>query len=357
MPGTSLFPSNVALILGDPSLKCVGKLNNSWNKEDLETRSKLLETLESIPNLHVLHTHSTLIEDLMKLKGAFVLNLCDEGFNNDALMELHVPALLDVLNIKYSGASSACLAFCYDKGIVNSTVKQLGIPVPIETCYLPSLSLCKPPKLLDSDYFQSLLDSSQLTYPVFIKPVRGDNSLGITSRSLVNNKEEIKQYITELYENNLGDVVIQEFLPGTEYSVGLIGNPKTGYTFLPILQVDYKNLDPKLVPILGFESKWDPSSSYWNDINHIPANLDPKSSQKLYSTCTMLFERFGCRDYARFDFRSDSLGTIKLLEVNPNPGWCWDGKMAKMAQMAGKSYKDLILLILKTAWKREVEIN
>ena len=65
-----------------------------------------------------------------------------------------------------------------------------------------------------------------------------------------------------------------------------------------------------------------------------------------------LFERLGCRDYARFDFRADAKGEIKLLEVNPNPGWCWDGKFNLMAGYAGITYPELLEAILVSAEER-----
>jgi D-alanine-D-alanine ligase len=65
-----------------------------------------------------------------------------------------------------------------------------------------------------------------------------------------------------------------------------------------------------------------------------------------------LFERLGCRDYARFDFRADAKGTIKLLEANPNPGWCWDGKLNLMAEFAHYAYADLLTMILEAAQAR-----
>jgi hypothetical protein len=68
----------------------------------------------------------------------------------------------------------------------------------------------------------------------------------------------------------------------------------------------------------------------------------------------LLFQRLGCRDYARFDFRADPEGRPKLLEVNPNPGWCWDGKLNLMAELAGWSYPDLLRRILEVAQERVV---
>ena len=67
---------------------------------------------------------------------------------------------------------------------------------------------------------------------------------------------------------------------------------------------------------------------------------------------SLLFGRLRCRDYARFDFRADGAGVVKLLEVNPNPGWCWDGKMNLMAGFTGMDYPDLLRAILDAAWAR-----
>ncbi len=65
-----------------------------------------------------------------------------------------------------------------------------------------------------------------------------------------------------------------------------------------------------------------------------------------------LFERLGCREYARIDFRTDAQGEIKLLEVNPNPGWCWDGKFNLMAGFQGTRYAEMLGQILAAAEER-----
>ena len=68
--------------------------------------------------------------------------------------------------------------------------------------------------------------------------------------------------------------------------------------------------------------------------------------------CLKLFDRLECRDYCRFDWRIDSEGCPKILEVNPNPGWCWDGHLAKMAKIAGMSYPQMLGSILNAAEER-----
>ena len=104
-----------------------------------------------------------------------------------------------------------------------------------------------------------------------------------------------------------------------------------------------------LPPILGYESKWHPDSPYWNQISYKPAVIDDETYRKLIDYSTILFERTGCRDYARFDFRADEDGVIRLLEVNPNPGWCWDGKMNIMMGFEDLRYADMLRLIIEAA--------
>ena len=116
--------------------------------------------------------------------------------------------------------------------------------------------------------------------------------------------------------------------------------------------MDYSGLDPSLPKILGYESKWIPDSPYWDTIKYHEADISEDLRRRLYDYSILLFERLGCRDYARFDFRTDESGEVKLLEVNPNPGWCWDGKLNFMAGYAGMTYSQLLDAILEAALRR-----
>jgi len=133
--------------------------------------------------------------------------------------------------------------------------------------------------------------------------------------------------------------------------VGVIGNPPESYTVLPITEEDYSELPKELPRICGYEAKWLPESPYWK-IKSVPAQLPRETEKLIVECCLKLFERLECRDYCRFDWRLDCEGNPKLLEVNPNPGWCWDGHLAKMAKIAGISYKDMLGAILRSAEQR-----
>jgi len=332
-------PVDVAVLLGDPRLPDEVKRGGEFNDEDFDTVHRLKEALGELPQYRFRYhdNHATLVRDLQAEKTDLVLNLCDEGFNNDAFQELHVPALLEALNLPYTGAGPACLGICYDKALVRAVALGLDVPVPMET-YVAA-----------GDRSATL----PATFPAILKPNFGDSSIGITKDAVVNDKIGLIEYLERL-RTQWGDrpVLVQEYLTGAEYTVGLMGNPAGGLEPLPLLEVDFSGLPDDLPRILGYESKWEPDSPYWTKIRYRKADLPELDQRRLVDHSSRLFERLGCRDYARFDFRADANGVVKLLEVNPNPGWCWDGKMNLMAELAGWSYADFLLRLLDSAAER-----
>ncbi len=338
LPRQVPFPE-VTVLMGDPRLPDSVKRNGQFNSEDFETISRLKNGLAEIPGyrFQFLDNHASLITDLRNNRPQFVFNLCDEGFNNDAFMEMHVPALLETLDIPYSGAGPSCLGLCYNKALVRAIAASLDIPVPLETYF-------------SSDDQAATIPS---VFPALIKPNYGDSSLGITQEAVVYTWEQAINYLSKLREQMPGrPILIQEFLTGPEYSIGIIGNPGLSLRALPPLEVDYSKLDRELPQLLAYESKWIPDSPYWSQIFYREAQLDEDTRRRLTDYSNILFERLGCRDYARFDFRADAEGEIKLLEVNPNPGWCWDGKLNMMATYGGLRYPEMLKLVIEAAQER-----
>ena len=332
---------NVVVLLGDPTKPDPLKPLRIYDDDDFYTIDQMKGSLRELKRYQFIYldNHDNIIHNLKKLKTKtdIVFNLCDEGYKNIATQELHVPAILEILGIPYTGAAPQCLAFCYDKSLVRGIAKEMGISVP-EAFFI------KP---------QDITFELSFDFPVIIKPNFGDSSFGITQRSVATNSEEFLNAITEIRENFGYDksIIVEEFLTGKDLSVGIIGNSPEDYTVLPIIEQDYSILPKGLPQICGYESKWLPNSPYWN-IKSIRASLPKETEKSIVACCLKLFERLECRDYARFDWRLDQRGNPKLLEVNPNPGWCWDGHLAKMAKLAGMSYSKMLEAILLAAEQR-----
>ncbi len=326
----------VLVLLGDPRLPDIVKRGGRFNAEDHEVVTCLREALATLNEFSFSYVddHTLFVKTLTERRPRLVLNLCDEGFRNNSAFELHVPALLELLGLPYTGSGPACLALCARKHDVRAVALTLGIPVPDELHVRAAFE--KAPTL---------------RFPLFVKPVATDGSFGITRASIVNNIDELNAQLASIPHAESDGVLVQEWLEGTEYSVTLLDQHGT-VSALPVLEVDYQSLPISCPRMLPDEAKWDPESPYWKNVRYVPARVDPRKQDELVQSSRLLFERFGCRDYARFDFREDAQRQPRLIDVNPNPGWCSDGKLNLMAEWAGLSYPALLSTIIDAGLRR-----
>ena len=333
------LPQKIAIITGDPSLPDPTKLNQRYGPEDLAVHAAMREAFESFDQIEhlVIERHDGLFEAIRAFAPDLVVNFCDTGLFNRPDFEIHVAAQLEIMGVPYTGAAPRGMLTCYDKQIVRLVAEAMGVAVPAEH-FVPATGVrgAMVPRL-----------------PALLKPNTADGSVGITKEAVVSTPEEARKYLHWLADELPGkDVLIQEFLPGEEYGLALIGNPETGFEQLPMLEVDFSQLPAGLSPILSFESKTDPGSPYWHDIAIRPTSLTEDRQRELGRQCEALFSRLGLRDYGRFDFRTAADGTVRLMEVNPNPAWGFDAKLALMAGFAGWSYAALLETLVATAWQR-----
>lgn len=339
-PPTHRHIRRVCVLTGDHSLPDLTKPGGRYGPEDLSYHQRMRAALATLEDyeFEFLTDHGGLIKRMSETPPDLVLNFCDTGFQNLATQELHIPALLEMLGIAYSGAPPACMAICYDKALVRMVANALGVATPAER-YVHA-----------QDDLSGLEDFS---YPAFVKPNKADGSVGISPDSLVRDPLEARSYVGRLRDELPGRaILLQEYLPGDEFGLALVGNPETGLTALPPLTVDYSALPEGLPPILAYESKTQPDSPYWTQVTVRPASLPAEALATMERDARSLFERLQCRDYARFDFRTGADGVIKLMEVNPNPAWDPEAKLATMASFAGIGYAQLLEMLLDAAQAR-----
>lgn len=330
---------HVGVILGDPRMPYPYSVDGRFGEEEIEGARKLQEALQRLDGYRFTYfdDHERLIDDLRADPPELAFNLCDTGYRNDWELERNVPALLEMLGIPYTGADPMAISVSTDKALVRALAFGLGIPVPNET------------------YVDLTLDPLTLptTYPALIKPNNSGGSFGITEDCIVHDAAQAERYMRWLAgELHPPEALIQDFLTGPEYTVGLIGNPAHGFTVLPPLVIDYSALGPDLPPILTYGSKADPESRYWQKLTFRQADIDDVTWSALVDDCAKIFRRLAFRDYARLDFRAGTDGEPRLIDANTNPTWYWDGKMAMMAGWAGYDYHEMLRLILEAAVAR-----
>ena len=335
---------HIVVLTGDHRLPDPTKRNAQYNEEDTTTHEAMRTAFRTLSEFEFvfMDDHSTLLEYFRNHPPDLVVNFCDTGFRNNPTQELNIPTYLELLGIPYTGAPPSAMVICYDKAIVRLVAQAHGVGVPREHFVAAGESL----------------DSLPHFFPAIIKPNTGDGSVGITKEAVVRTPVEARNYMQWLRTTLPGrDALMQEYLAGPEYGVGVIGNPETELRILPFLEVDFSRLPAGLNPILSFESKAFPDSPYWTDIRFKPADLPSTLEAKMKDWVRTLFTRLGLRDYARFDFRVAGDGEPKLMEVNPNPAWANDGKLAFMAGFAGIEYPQMLELILRAALKRLSEAS
>ncbi len=331
--------TTLAVVTGDHGAPDPTKLGAAYGPEDLACHAAMVEAIEGLGRFAVsVHTdHRNLFAELRAAAPDLVVNFCDTGIGNEPTRELHLPAWLELNGFAYTGAAPQAMILCFDKQIVRLVAEALGVEVPQEV-YLPA-----------HRGFSELPD----LYPALLKPNAADGSVGITRDAVVRDAAAARRYLDFLQDELPGrDVLWQEYLPGPEYGIGLIGNPQHELVALPALEVDFSRLPQGCEPILSFESKVDPSSPYWTEIRFRKARLEPADAERIEGWARQLFGRFGLRDYGRFDFRCAADGRPKLMEINPNPAWGNDGKLAHMSGFAGISYARMLEMVIDAALSR-----
>lgn len=326
----------LAIVTGDHGASDPTKLGAAYGPEDLAAHDAMVAAIESLNRFEVtVHNHHDgLLERLAADRPDLVLNFCDTGIGNRPTRELNLPAWLELHDIPYTGATPQAMILCFDKQIVRLVAEAMGVATPLEA-WLPA---------------EAVSGALPGFYPALLKPNTADGSVGITKDAVVHDEAQARAYLKFLAEILPGQPVLwQEYLPGPEYGVGLIGNPGRSLEALPPLEVDFSGLPAGLAPILSFESKADPDSPYWTEIRFRRAEIDAATAERMTGWAKTLFGRFGLQDYGRFDFRCAADGLPRLMEINPNPAWANDGKLAFMAGFAGIAYPQMLERIIDAA--------
>lgn len=259
---------------------------------------------------------------------------------NGTSREAQIPAMLDMLKIPYTGSDPLTLATCLDKARTKEILAYHKIPTA-KFLFVESIAE---------------LERFDLNFPVMIKPVAEGSSKGIFNSSLVYNLNDLTEKLTTSFVTYKQPFLIEEFLPGREFTVAILGNGLETEV-LPIVEINFDELPKELVPIYSYEAKWvvDTRENPLN-IFTCPAQLDESLQDKIRKVALETYKILRCRDWSRIDIRLDQNGEPNVIEINPLPGVLPDPKdnscYPKAARANGLSYVEMINKVLITAAKR-----
>ena len=274
------------------------------------------------------------VEDLLNSLKACgpdaIINLCEAAFG-DSHMEMHVPSLLELLGIPYTGSPPLTLGLCQDKGLAKAIMKANGVPTPAY-------------QVLNSfgDW------RGGIDYPLFVKPLREDASLGISGKSFVKDEVELKTQVEYVVGRYGQPALVEKYIDGRELNVAVLGNRKP--KVLPISEILFEFADkPKIV---DYAAKWIETSDEYKKTKPVyPAELSPSEKAKVEKVSLKAYEIMQCRDYARVDIRLKDSAPF-VLEVNPNPDISPVAGFARSLEAAGIPYEEFIKKIIFSALKR-----
>jgi D-alanine-D-alanine ligase len=349
-PESDPFPENLS---PDPKLTAGGSRINSAasaKAADAYAEWDTWDTINAVKNALECFNPVTLIEadkdafrKLTDAKPDIVFNIA-EGFNGVS-REAQIPALLEMLNIPYTGSDPLTLATCLDKARTKEILSYYKIP-NAKFSIIDNLNQLK-----------DLADGKQhLEFPLIVKPVSEGSSKGIFSSSFVREKKELISEAERILAEYNQPALLEEFLDGREFTVAIIGNGEESRV-LPVVEINFGEFPDDFIPIYSYEAKWilDTKENPL-DVFTCPAKINPDLEEKIKSTALKTYRILRCRDWSRIDIRLDGNGTPNIIEINPLPGILPDPEenscFPKAARAAGLNYNDMINKVLFAAAKR-----
>jgi D-alanine-D-alanine ligase len=305
------------------------------------------ETIEHVKNAIIaagweylqIEADETCYETLGKERPDIVFNRA-EGVRGES-RESQIPAFCEMLDIPYVGSGIMVNAIGLDKPTTKIILEYHGLKTA------PFTVLSKP----DSPLKKSL------KYPLILKPSHEGSSIGINWDNVVHNNKELRNKLAEMLEAYQQPILVEKYLNGREFSVGLVGNYLNGETptVLPILEVDFTGFPEELGRVLGQKAKsvFDDSSNY-----KCPAQIDDELRKRIEEHALDSFKALNCLDWARMDYRLDDDGQLYFLEVNTLPGIDYDMERDELSfypmiwYALGRKYPDMVQEVIQVALNR-----
>ncbi|MGA9773494.1 MAG: D-alanine--D-alanine ligase [Blastocatellia bacterium] len=306
-----------------------------YSEKDVElmkTEFDVVSTLKSIGHdvwpVGVRSELSVIREAIEEHKPHVAFNLLEE-FDGYPLFDQHMVSYLELKKQKYTGCNPRGLTLSHDKALTKKILAYHRIPVPRFAVFSPNRKVRRP---------------NRLTFPLFVKSVIDEGSVGISQASIVRDDEKLAERVDFIHRQTGSQAIAEQFIEGREIYVGVIGN-KVLQAFPP-WELLMKDLPDGAQNIATDRAKWDPAYQRRVGLVTGAARLTAELQTKFEQLSKRIYRLLNLTGYARLDYRLTESGRIYLIEANANPQIARKEDFADSAEHTGVKYEALLQKIL-----------
>lgn len=309
-------------------------LSAELKTEDWKTEANVLAALGELglptEHLAIFDDLDLLRQKLRAFQPDLIFNLADQ-FKNNRAFDQNIASFLEMQGLPFTGCGSVGLMLCKHKGISKKILSYHRIHVP-DFVIVPRGKRPARPK--------------RLKFPILVKPLKEEASLGIAQASFVESDDEFKERVEFIHEKYDNDAIAEEYIEGRELYVSVLGNRRL--QVFPIRELVFKEVPPDEPKIATYKAKWDEEyRKRWGLDNRFAEELDPAVARQIELTCKRIYHLLMIDGYARLDLRLTAQNQVYFIEANPNPILAPDEDFAQSALKAGMTYPQLIDRIIR----------
>ena len=288
--------------------------------------------------LYAVDDPSSLMEFLTRERPDLIFNCC-ETFRGNAALEMNVAALFEILGIPFTGSSALTLGMALNKSIAKALFVAHGVPTP-------PWAVLSPHGSLDG--------AGPFKFPLMVKPLNEDASIGIDTHSIVEDQAGLLERVRFVWDEFRQPALAEEFIDGRELNVAVLAVAPGQFVTLPISEILFNGFPGRNHHILTYESKWMVDSPYYRStVPRCPAELSFELAEQVRNIALRSAAAVNLRDYGRIDFRiRSSDNAVFVLEANPNPDITFDSGFVRAAQASGRTHASVVLEIVERAKER-----
>lgn len=279
---------------------------------------------------------AALVAELQRLQPEIVFNLT-ESFRRVSRLDYAVAGLLEMLSLPYTGSAPFGLLLARDKAVTKKMLAFHGVRVPHFTVFPCGVKKQRP---------------SDLRFPLIVKPLQEDASLGIAQSSVVRDDRSLEERVTFIQESLKNDAIVEELIVGREIYLAVLGNdpPRA----LSPIEMVFQKEEVEELKIATFRAKWNAKYRKAKGIENVLAkDLTEEETERIVHAGLTAFSALQLRDYARIDLRVTPDHEVYVIEANPNPFIAVNEDVPLAASGAGIAYPELIERIAKCAAARK----